>query len=179
MAQTRQENLFRLELETWTRTDVACLPVTEFFWEFVPLTFQTLPPGLYRVEVAGSDTVTTSFRLHEATYREANVTGLEVQPLEEESFAASVIVRGELQNSCEVIDGAVEQQEGTDRDALPDEEFFITLVSRVTGSCGDETIPFREVVPIDSYGSGTYTVTVNGVVETFTFPGAVKTFTLP
>lgn len=107
------------------------------------------------------------------------MTGLEVVLLEEESFAANVVVRGELQSSCEVIDGAVRRQEGTDRDMLPDDEFVISLICRTEGkSCDDASVAFEEIGTISSYSTGTYTVTVNGVVETFTFPGA-ESLTLP
>ena len=175
--QVREGNMFRLTLDATERIDVTCPPVGEFFWEFTLLEPQ-LSYGTYQVEVVASNTLTTSFELHpDATYREAEVTGLEVVPASE-SFTANVIVRGELQGSCEVIDGAVQRQEGTDRDALPDSEFVISLISRITGMCGNKTVPFEEVISISSYGSGDYTVAVNGVVENFTLPGA-EPFTLP
>lgn len=174
--QVREGNTFKIILETTERIDVACPPVGELFRELVLLEPQSLPPGTYQVEVDASDTMTTSFELRpNAMYREAKVTEVEVVPTE--SFTADVLVRGE-RDSCEVIDGALQRQEGTDRDMLPDSEFVISLISRITGMCGNETVLFEEVVPISSYGSGDYTVNVNGVAENFTFPGAAP-FTRP
>jgi hypothetical protein len=167
--QVREGNTFKLGLETPVRIDVACPPVPEFFWEFTLLEPQDLPPGTYQVEVDASNTVTASFELYpDTTYREPKVTEVMVVPTE--GFAADVVVRGELQSSCEVIDGAIRRQSGTDRDMLTDSEFVISLVSRTPGSCSEEVVPFEKVVPIASYGSGSYTVTVNGVTETFDLP---------
>ena len=171
--QVREGNTFKLTLDTPVRIDVACLPVNEFFRELTVLETQNLPSGTYQVEVKGTDTVSTSFELRSgATYQEAKVTALEVVPVKTKSFSANVLVRGELQSSCEVIDGAVQTQSGTDRDILPDNEFIISLISRTEGVCGNETLSFKETIPIAAYGSGTYTVNVNGVLKSFTFPGA-------
>lgn len=176
--QVREGNMFRLTLDATERIDVACPPVGEFFWEFTLLAAQTLSSGTYQVEVVASNTLTTSFELRlNATYQKAKVTEVEVMPTE--SFTANVLVRGELRSSCEVIDGAVQQQEGTDRDMLADDNFIISLITRTEGtSCDDVSTPFKEIIPISSYGSGDYTVDVNGVVESFTLPGA-EPFTRP
>ena len=161
--------MFRLILETTERIDVACLPVGVFFWEFVRLEPQNLTPGTYRVVVEGADTISASFELEpDSSYQEARVTEVEVVVLE--SFTANVIVLGELRGACGVVDGAIQQRRGTDRHALPDDEFLISLISHTTETCSGETVSFEEIIPVSSYGSGNYTVNVDGVVETFTFP---------
>lgn len=169
--------VFKLTLETTERIDVACPPVTELFREFVLLEPQNLTPGSYRVVVEGVDTMSTSFVLEsDSSYGEAEVTDVAV--VLGPSFTANVTVRGVLQGACEVIDGAVQQQEGTDGDAPPNREFVISLISRTTGTCSGKTVSFEEVIPISSYSSGDQTVSVNGVVERFAFPDD-GTFTLP
>jgi len=173
VGQVRKGEVFKLTFKTTERIDAACLPVGVFFWEFVLLEPQNLAPGIYQVEVGTLDTaaapITTSFKLDpDANYKEAQVTGVEVVP--GESFTANVTVRGVLQGACEVIDGAIQQRRGTDRDALPDDKFVVSLISRTSGTCSGETVSFEKAIPISSYSSGDYTVDVNGVVESFTFP---------
>ncbi len=53
---------------------------------------------------------------------------------------------------------------------LPDDVFVISLVSRTAESCGVEGGSFEEVIPIQAYRSGDYTVSVNGVTRSFTLP---------
>lgn len=168
--QRREGGTFKLTLEAVERIDVACPPVAVSFRAFVLLEPKNLTAGSYQVEVgaAEAETINAFFELQEgAAYREAEVSEVEVVPAA--SFEADVIARGELVG-CRTIDGALQRQEGTDVDGLPDDVFTISLISRTVGPCDVGTVPFEEVIPVTAYGSGTYKVNVNGVAQSFTLP---------
>lgn len=93
----------------------------------------------------------------------AVVDSIDILMMESMPVQVNVVVRGNLPDGCTTIGQAT-----TDRQ---DTFFVITLATQrpVDAMCTEALVPYEQTVPLDVAGlsSGVYTVTVNGVSETF------------
>jgi hypothetical protein len=102
------------------------------------------------------------------TTGQAAVESIEVRTLESFPVQVQVVARGSLPDSCAEIDQAlVERSSNTF-------QIRLTTRSRTDQMCAQAVVPFEEVIPLDVSGlpPGQYTVNVNGLVDSFTFPAA-------
>jgi inhibitor of cysteine peptidase len=95
---------------------------------------------------------------------EANIESLEVLVLESFPVQVNVIASGELPDGCTTLNEPNPRLEGN--------TFVINLTtSRLPDEvCSQATVPFDKVVslPVEGLSAGTYTVSVNGMTDTFT-----------
>ncbi len=95
---------------------------------------------------------------------EANIANLEILVLESFPVQVNVIASGELPDGCTTLNEPSPRLEGN--------TFVINLTtSRLPDEvCSQATVPFDKVVslPVEGLSAGTYTVSVNGMTDTFT-----------
>lgn len=94
----------------------------------------------------------------------AAVESVEILILESFPVQVHAVARGNLADSCTTIDDVVQTRNGNIF------EVTITTVRPTNALCPEVLIPFEEVIPLEVAGlpAGTYTVDVNGVMESFT-----------
>ena len=94
----------------------------------------------------------------------ATVESLEILTLESFPVQIHVRVTGTLPDDCAELGDITAQQDGTTFNVS------VSMVQQPGADCGDEPIPFEEIVPLDVYGleAGSYTVSVNGIEGSFT-----------
>ena len=87
-----------------------------------------------------------------------NILVMELMPVQ-----VSVVVRGNLPDGCTTIGQATTERE--------DKTFVVTLTTQrpLEAMCTQALVPYEQTVPLDVAGlpAGVYTVTVNGVSDTF------------
>lgn len=95
---------------------------------------------------------------------EANVESIEVLVLESFPVQVNVIASGALSDGCTSLVDPTPRLEGN--------TFVVNLASRRVEDevCTQATVPFDKVIslPVDGLSAGTYTVSVNGLTDTFT-----------
>ena len=108
--------------------------------------------------------IPTATPLTEAVFGLADVESVEVLTLESFPVQINLIVGGVLPNGCTVIDKSVVQRDGDMFNVA------VTVVQEPGQTCTEAEVPFEETVPLDVLGleAGTYSVTVNGVQDSFT-----------
>lgn len=93
----------------------------------------------------------------------AAVASVEAFILESFPVQVNAIARGALPDGCTTIDEAMQERDGN--------VFTVTLTTArpADAMCTQAIVPFEEVIPLDVLGlpAGSYTVTVNGVSDTF------------
>ena len=93
----------------------------------------------------------------------AVVDSIDILIMESMPVQVSVVVRGNLPDGCTSIGQAT-----TERD---DKTLVVTLTTQrpVDAMCTQALVPYEQTVPLDVAGlpAGVYTVTVNGVSDTF------------
>ena len=93
----------------------------------------------------------------------AVVDSIDILIMESMPVQVSVVVRGNLPDGCTSIG-----QVTTERD---DKTFVVTLTTKrpLDAMCTEALVPYEQTVPLDVAGlpAGVYTVTVNGVIDTF------------
>ena len=93
----------------------------------------------------------------------AVVDSIDILIMESMPVQVSVVARGNLPDGCTTIG-----QAATERD---DKIFVVTLTTRrpLDAVCTEALVPYEQAVPLDVAGlpAGVYTVTVNGVSDTF------------
>ena len=97
--------------------------------------------------------------------RDAYVERIEIEILETEPAQVQVTAYGNFISGCMTLHETEQRREGN--------TFFvkITVAEPAGESCPPVAPPFTETVMLDGeFSSGTYTVDVNGVTETFTLP---------
>ncbi len=95
----------------------------------------------------------------------AAVDSIEVLILNTAPLEAQVVIRGNLPNSCTIIDTVtVGRQDSTFT-------VVITTTRPVESVCPDEPVPYEKIISLDVYGlpAGTYTVIVNEASGSFVF----------
>jgi hypothetical protein len=99
-------------------------------------------------------------------YGEAPVDQIEIVLLESLPVQVNVVVRGSLPDSCTTLDQVLLERTGNTFQGL--------LTTRWPGDrmCAQALVPYEKVIPLDITGlpPGQYTVTINGVSNTFTLP---------
>lgn len=94
---------------------------------------------------------------------EAVVESIEILILESFPVQVNVVARGNLPDGCTAIDRVMQERDGN--------AFLVTITTiRPAGAvCTEALVPFEEVISLGVYGlpAGVYTVTVNGVGDTF------------
>lgn len=95
---------------------------------------------------------------------QARVDSVQVLLMESFPVQVSVVARGELPDSCTVIDEIITQQSGN---AF---RVAITTFRQSDQVCTQVVTPFEESIPLEVVGlpAGTYTVSVNGINGSFT-----------
>jgi hypothetical protein len=95
---------------------------------------------------------------------EAMVNSVQINMMESFPLQMSVTVSGDLPDGCTELTEPQQRREG--------DTFFITLPTErpADAMCTQALVPFEETISVDILGleAGTYTVSVNGVEETFT-----------
>ena len=93
----------------------------------------------------------------------AVVDSIDILIMESMPVQVSVVARGNLPDGCTSIGQAT-----TERD---DKTFVVTLTTRrpLDAMCTEALVPYEQAVPLEVAGlpAGVYTVTVNGVSDTF------------
>ncbi len=93
----------------------------------------------------------------------AVVDSIDILIMESMPVQVSVVARGNLPDGCTTIGQAT-----TERD---DTTFVVTLTTRrpLDAVCTEALVPYEQAVPLEVAGlpAGVYTVTVNGVSDTF------------
>lgn len=93
----------------------------------------------------------------------AVVDSIDILIMESMPVQASVVVRGSLPDGCTSIGQATTERE--------DKTFVVTLTTQhpLEAMCTQALVPYEQTVPLDVVGlpAGVYTVTVNGVSDTF------------
>jgi inhibitor of cysteine peptidase len=96
--------------------------------------------------------------------RQAGIEEVEIQMLESMPVQVNVLVKGYLSDGCTKLDRITREREGND--------FLITITTKRPAdlNCPQVIVPFQETIPLNVNGlrAGTYTVTVNRMIETFT-----------
>ncbi|MFW6115978.1 MAG: hypothetical protein ACOC7Y_02830 [Chloroflexota bacterium] len=179
-------NTFVIEITTVRPTDAVCTLALERFEETISLDVQGLPAGTYTVDVNGvSDTFTFSVdnvlpddedgdsaddsltpQLPSVTRETADVEEISIRIMESFPVQVAVVARGHHRDGCTEIDEIRQSF-----DAATDTFFVEITTTRPTEAlCTMALEPFEERVSLDVEGlpAGTYTVDVNGVVDTFT-----------
>jgi len=94
---------------------------------------------------------------------EAAVESINILILESFPVQVNVVARGNLPDGCTTIDQVLQEREG--------DTFTVTITTvRPEGvACTQALTPFEETISLEVYGlpAGVYTVTVNGVSDTF------------
>lgn len=95
---------------------------------------------------------------------EANVESIEVLVLESFPVQVNVIASGALADGCTSLLDPTPRLEGN--------TFVVNLAARRVEDevCAEATVPFDKVIslPVEGLSAGTYTVSVNGLTDTFT-----------
>ena len=93
----------------------------------------------------------------------AVVDSIDILIMESMPVQVSVVARGNLPDGCTTIGEAATQRDDT--------IFVVTLTTRrpLDAVCTEALVPYEQAVPLDVAGlpAGVYTVTVNGVSDTF------------
>jgi len=93
----------------------------------------------------------------------AVVDSIDILIMESMPVQVSVVVRGNLPDGCTTIGEAATQRD--------DRTFVVTLTTRrpLDAMCTEALVPYEQAVPLEVAGlpAGVYTVTVNGVSDTF------------
>ncbi|MEZ4711727.1 MAG: hypothetical protein R3A44_31335 [Caldilineaceae bacterium] len=99
----------------------------------------------------------------ESTLRDALIRSIDVNVADASTDQVTVVVQGEFRNGCAQIDQISQRMEGS--------TFIIeiTTIQPADMMCTQALVPFEETVQLEVSGlpTGTYTVDVNGVTETF------------
>ncbi len=97
--------------------------------------------------------------------KEAVVERIEILLLESFPIQVHVVAQGNLPDSCTEIDEITEERDG--------DTFRVTITTSrpADAMCAEVLVPFEEVIALDVVGlpAGVYTVSVNGVTDTFEF----------
>ncbi len=95
---------------------------------------------------------------------QATVDSIQILTLESFPVQINVRVRGELADSCTMVEEIITQQNGNNFQSA------ITTIRPGDAVCTTESVPFEEVLSLDVNGldAGTYNVTVNGISGSFT-----------
>lgn len=177
---------FSIEITTVRDADALCTQALAPFEERVSLDVHGLAAGTYTVNVNG---VVGTFTLEvdnvldseddgagppelvlpvdgSLTRGMADVEEIEVLIPDSPPAQLAVIVRGHLRDGCTEID-AIRQTFDADTDTF---SIDITTVRDADAMCTLALVPFEERVSLDAgpLPAGTYTVNVNGIIDTFT-----------
>jgi hypothetical protein len=102
----------------------------------------------------------------EFQYGQAIVNSVDLLTLESFPLQIHAVVQGDLPNGCAEIDEITSEREGN--------TFMVTITTRspVGVACTEALVPFEEKIPLEVNGlaAGDYTVTVNGVSNSFNLP---------
>jgi hypothetical protein len=101
---------------------------------------------------------------NEPSRGQAIVNSIDILLMESFPVQVSVLAQGDLPDTCTQIDEVISQR--------TDDLFrvAITTLRQPDAACAQTLVPFEENIPLDvvDLPAGTYTVTVNGVSDTFT-----------
>lgn len=94
---------------------------------------------------------------------QAVVDSVEILILESFPVQVNAVARGNLPDGCTGIDQVLQERSG--------DTFLVTITTlrAADAVCTQALVPFEQIIALDVYGlaAGVYTVTVNGVSETF------------
>jgi inhibitor of cysteine peptidase len=178
---------FDITVSTVRPADAVCTEALVPFEEVIPLDVQGLPAATYTVmagDVVETFTLQTDNVLpdepdveepplppadeeDEELLRDvATVEEVEIRLLESFPVQVQVVAVGYLPDGCTEIDGI-------DVDREVDAQTFEVTIGTVRprdAMCTQALVPFEETIELDVLGlpAGTYSVDVNGIVETFT-----------
>lgn len=111
-----------------------------------------------------SGTATETAEEPETEVGEANVDSIEILVLESFPVQVNVIASGELADGCTSLVEPTPRLEGN--------TFVVNLAAQRVQEevCTQATVPFDKVIslPVEGLSAGTYTVSVNGLTDTFT-----------
>lgn len=165
----RDGTTFVVRLVAYVPAQMDCNPDTLPFRLEVPLNIVNLPEGPYQVNVNG---VTASFDPRTMpvdsgeTIAERNLIPVEHVGFEVGLDSVQVVASGTWPDPCAQIVEVQSQLGGYQID--------FTVLARAVDSCPPDqpVLPFRFAIPLNGSGlqDGTYTITVNGVSNTFDWP---------
>ena len=148
----------------------ACTPAAEDTATSTPTQPAATPTTDPNAPVSSDDPTTTPAATEPAAgefqYGQAIVNSVDLLTLESFPVQIHAVVRGDLNNGCTEIDQITTERQGN--------TFIVTITTRtpVGMICTEALVPFEETIPLDVHGltAGDYTVTVNGVSNTFNLP---------